>query len=90
MKFVPKNDNVLVEPIREREEMGQLAMADMSKKKPMMGKVIAVGPGRFDEEINVKVGEKVIFPQHSGVTVELDGIKYLAMPASNLFGSVED
>ncbi len=60
-----------------------LVIPDTAKEKPQQGEVVAVGE---DEDIKVKVGEKVLFPKYSGTETRLDGIDYLIIDASELLG----
>lgn len=90
MKFTPKGNTVLIRPTFERENIGQLARSDHSKKKPMFGEVLAVGPGRLDEKMTTKVGEKVIYPQHTGVVVQLDGEDHVIIDNGAIYGNIDD
>ena len=72
----PLGDRVIVEPLEEDVQTfagGQLVLPDTAKEKPQQGTIVAVGPGRRDEEGNrvpmdVKVGDTVIYKKYSGTT----------------------
>jgi len=72
----PLADRVVVEPLEEDVQTfagGQLVLPDTAKEKPQQGKVLAVGPGRLDEDgkripMEVKVGDTVVYAKYSGTT----------------------
>ncbi len=79
----PMADRVVVEPMEETEEMrGGLYIPDTAKEKPQQGRVVAVGPGRLNDEgeripMEVKVGDRVLYGKYAGTEVTLDGNEYL-------------
>jgi chaperonin GroES len=76
----PLGDRVVVEPIEKEVETfagGQLVLPDTAKEKPQQGKVLAVGPGRLDDDgdrvpMEVKVGDTVVYAKYSGTTFKTD------------------
>jgi len=94
----PLGDRVVVEPIEEEVQTfagGQLVLPDTAKEKPQQGKVLAVGPGRRDEEgkripMDVKVGETVIYAKYSGTTFKThDGQEILILKESDILAIIE-
>ena len=91
----PLADRVVVMPLDEAEQMrGGLYIPDTAKEKPSQGEVIAVGPGKkLDngtvQEVDLSVGDKVLFGQYAGSTVKLDGEELLIMSESEIFGVVD-
>lgn len=92
----PLGDRVLVEPVEQEETIagGMLVLPETAKEKPQQGNVIAVGAGRRDEDgdridMDVKVGDKVLFAKYAGTEVKLDGKKLLIMKESDILGIVE-
>jgi len=96
MKFRPLHDRVVVKRIdAEEKTSGGIIIPDTAKEKPSQGEIIAVGPGGRDEtgkliELDVKVGDRVLFGKWSGTEVKLDGVEYLIMKESDIMGVVEE
>ena len=87
----PLADRVLIEPApaEEKTESG-LYIPDNAKEKPMQGKVIAVGPGKKDENgkaipMEIKVGDQVLYGKYSGTEVSVEGKEYLIVRESDVF-----
>jgi len=95
MKLRPLHDRVVVEAIeQEQKTAGGVIIPDTAKEKPMEGTVIAVGSGAKDQsgqriDMDLKVGDKVVFGKWSGTEVEVGGKKYLIMKESDIFGVIE-
>lgn len=94
----PLGDRVIVEPLEEDVQTfagGQLILPDTAKEKPQQGKILAVGPGRRDEEgeripMEVKVGDVVIYAKYSGTTFKTrDGKELLILKESDILAIVE-
>ena len=85
----PLADRVIVEsaPAEEKTASG-IIIPDTAKEKPLQGKVIAVGPGKVDEPMTLKKGDKVMYGQYSGTEVKLDGKTYLIMRESDIYGTL--
>ena len=90
----PLADRVVVKPLDEAEQMrGGLYIPDTAKEKPSQGKIIAVGPGKLSDEgtrleLDVKVGDKVLYGKYSGTDVTLDGEEYLILRESDILAIV--
>ena len=81
----PLADRVLVEPKEaETKTASGLYMPDTAKEKPQEGKVIAVGPGKKDEPMEVKVGDEVLYGKYAGTEVTVEGKKYLIVKQSDI------
>ncbi len=89
VNVTPLADRVLVEaaPAEEKTASG-IIIPDTAKEKPQRGKVVAVGQGKKDEPLTVKVGDTVIYGQYSGTEIKIDGGSYLIMRESDIFGVV--
>ncbi|MCL7927548.1 MAG: co-chaperone GroES [marine benthic group bacterium] len=89
-KIKPLADRIVVEPLEETEEMrGGLYIPDTAKEKPQQGTVIAVGPGRRSEkgdliEVEISVGDRVLYGKYSGTEVAVDGTDYLIVKESDV------
>ena len=83
----PLADRVLIEAApAETKTASGIIIPDTAKEKPLQGTVIAVGPGKTDEPMTVKVDDKVLFGQYSGQEIKLDGKNYLIMKEADIFG----
>lgn len=73
--LVPLQDNVIVHPIEEETTTasGIVIPDTVSKEKPMKGKVIAVGPGKDGQPMDVKEGDVVIFTKYAPTEIKIDG-----------------
>lgn len=81
----PLADRVLVEPKEaETKTASGLYIPDTAKEKPQEGKVIAAGPGKKDEPMDVKVGDEVIYGKYAGTEVTVEGKKYLIVKQSDI------
>jgi chaperonin GroES len=95
-KLKPLGGHVLIEPT-EQEEMtaGGIILPETAKEKPQEGKVLAAGPGDFNDKtgarnpMEVKTGDKVLFAKYSGTEIKMDGKKLLILRASDLLAIVE-
>ena len=81
----PLADRVLIQPKEaETKTASVLYIPDTAKEKPSEGKVLAVGPGKKDEPMEVKVGDEVIYGKYSGTEVTVDDVKYLIVKQSDI------
>ena len=87
VNFKPLADRVLVEPApAETKTASGLIIPDTAKEKPQEGVVVAVGNGKKDEPLIVKVGDKVLYGKYAGQELKLDGKDYLIIRESDLLG----
>lgn len=85
----PLADRVLVEPAAAEEKTaGGIIIPDTAKEKPQKGTVVAVGNGKPDEPMTVKVGDKVLYGKYAGTELSIEGNDYLIMRESDLFAIV--
>lgn len=91
MNIQPLADRVLVQPQEAEEKTaGGIIIPDTAKKeRPIEGKVLAVGQGTKDEDMVLKVGDKVLYGKYSGTEVELDGENFLIMRQSDVLAVVK-
>jgi chaperonin GroES len=83
----PLSDRVLVEPAAaETTTSSGIIIPDTAKEKPLNGKIVAVGSGKKDEPITVKVGDSILYGQYSGTEIKIDGKAYLIMRESDIYG----
>jgi chaperonin GroES len=89
LKIKPLADRVLVEPAAAEEKTaGGIIIPDTAKEKPQNGTVVAVGPGKKDEPMTVKVGDNVLYGKYAGTEITIDGNNYLIMRESDIVAIV--
>ncbi len=82
----PLADRVLVEAAAAEEKTaGGIIIPDTAKEKPQRGKVVAVGEGKKDEPLTVKVGDSVLYGKYAGTEITIEGKEYLIMRESDIF-----
>ncbi|MBE3549958.1 MAG: Heat shock protein 60 family co-chaperone GroES [Brockia lithotrophica] len=91
----PLSDRVVVEPLeREERTAGGIVLPDTAKEKPQEGRVVAVGPGRYEDgklvPMEVKVGDRVIFSKYAGTEVKVKDKEYLILREADILAIVED
>ena len=89
-KVTPLADRVLVEPAAAEEKTASgIIIPDTAKEKPQKGKVVAVGDGKKDEHMTVKVGDEILYGKYSGTEINIDGNELLIMRESDIFAIVK-
>jgi len=95
MKVRPLADRIMVERQEETEtRKSGIIIPDTAKEKPQQGKVLAVGPGRFDEQgkripMDVKKGDTILFGKYSGSEIRMDDTDYLIMREEDVLAIIE-
>jgi len=85
----PLADRVVIEAAAAEERTaGGIIIPDTAKEKPQRGKVVAVGTGKKDEPITVKVGDSVLYGKYAGTEIQVDGKDYLIMRESDIFAII--
>jgi len=92
----PLEDRILVSPLdAEQTTASGLVIPDTAKEKPQEGKVLAVGPGRFDDEgekripLDITVGDVVVYSKYGGTEIKYNGEEYLILSARDVLAVVE-
>jgi chaperonin GroES len=91
----PLQDRVIVKRIAEEEtSKGGIIMPDSAKEKPLEGQIVAVGPGRREDngKINppdVAKGDRILFGKYAGTDVEIDGEEHLILQENDILGVIE-
>lgn len=76
----PINDRVVVKPAPASEKsQGGIIIPDTAKEKPQQGEIVAVGPGKDDIKMTVKVGDTVLYGKYAGQELNFEGTDYLIM-----------
>lgn len=96
MNFKPLSNHLFIEPMEEEKvtKSGIVLPGTAQKEKPMVGTVIAIGPGKLSEKgdriaMSVKIGDKVLFKKYGPDEVELEGKKYLVGDEDDVLAVIE-
>jgi chaperonin GroES len=96
MKVIPLHSNVLIKQQDETETMyGNIIVPDAGKEKPLLGEVIAVGPGAYSVtgevflETKTKIGQTVCFPSFGGQRITIEGEDYVVVKEQDLIAILE-
>ncbi len=95
MKLRPLQDRVIVKQSdAEEKTKSGIVLPDTAKEKPTKGKVIAVGPGKLDDngkpmEIGLRNGDTVYYGKYSGTDVEVNGEKFVILRETDILGVLE-
>ncbi|MSP62033.1 MAG: co-chaperone GroES [Myxococcales bacterium] len=95
MKIRPLQDRIVVKRVPEEEKTaGGLYIPDAAKEKPVEGEVVAVGSGKVLEDgkvrqLDVKVGDRILFGKYSGNEIKLDGEEHLILREEEILGVIE-
>ncbi len=91
----PLEDRIVVQTLEaEQTTASGLVIPDTAKEKPQEGEVLAVGPGRIDDNgkripLDINVGDKVIYSKYGGTEVKYSGEDYLILSARDVLAVVE-
>ena len=94
MNVRPLADRILVRRIEEQEtKRGGIIIPDTAKEKPQEGEVLAVGPGRLDDNgkripVDVKEGDRVLYSKYAGTEVKIDGEELLVVPSRDILAKI--
>ena len=96
MKLKPLGDRVIVQALEEEETTASgIVLPDTAKEKPQEGTVVAVGPGRWDEDgdkripLDVSKGDVVIYSKYGGTEIKYNGEEYLILSARDVLAVVD-
>ncbi|MFD2674455.1 co-chaperone GroES [Gulosibacter bifidus] len=90
----PLEDRIVIQQVQaEQTTASGLVIPDTAKEKPQEGEVVAVGPGRFDEEgdripMDIAVGDKVIYSKYGGTEIKSGGNEYLILSARDVLAKL--
>jgi len=85
MKIRPLNDRVIVKRVEEEQKTaGGIIIPDTAKEKPQEGEVVAVGPGKRDDDgkriaLEIKAGDRILFGKYAGSEIKIDGEEHIFM-----------
>ncbi len=95
MRIKPLGDRVLIEPLREEKRKGGIILPDtVEKERPEKGKIIAVGPGKIDDNgkkipMSVKKGDKILFTKYGPNEIKVDDKEYLIAREEDILAIIE-
>ena len=95
MNLKPLGDRLVAKPVEQDEQTTSgIYLPESAKEKPQQAEVIAVGPGARDEDgdrinMDVKVGDIVLYARYSGTSIKLDGTEYLILKETDVLALVE-
>jgi len=92
MKIKPLNDRVIVKRVEEEQKTaGGIIIPDTAKEKPQEGEVVAVGPGKLDDNgkriaLEIKEGDRILFGKYAGTEIKIDGEEHIFMREDDILG----
>ncbi len=95
MNIKPLDDRILVKPEEaEAKTASGILLPEGAREKPMMGKIVSVGPGKLTDDgkraaPSIKKGDTVVYGKYAGTEIELDGKKHLIMKEAELLGVID-
>jgi chaperonin GroES len=95
LSIKPLGDRLVIKPIEQEEvTAGGIVLPDTAKEKPQKGEVLAAGPGNRNDagervEMDVKVGDKVLYAKYAGTEIKLEGDKVLVLRESDILAIIE-
>ncbi|MEI6694808.1 MAG: co-chaperone GroES [Bacteroidota bacterium] len=89
LNIKPLADRVIIEAAAaEQKTSGGIIIPDTAKEKPQKGIVVAVGNGKKDEPMTVKVGDNVLYGKYAGTEITIEGKEYLIMKEADIYAIV--
>jgi chaperonin GroES len=94
-KIVPLADRIVVKNVQAEETTASgLVIPDTAKEKPQQGEVVAVGPGRLDDNgkrvsMDIQVGDRILYAKYSGNDVKIDQTEYLVLSEKDVLAKIE-
>jgi len=95
MNIKPLADRIMIRALEQTEvKKGGIIIPDTAKEKPVQGEVVAAGPGRITDDgkkinLDVKVGDKVLYGKYSGTEVTFEDQEYLIMRESDVLAIIQ-
>ncbi len=93
-KLVPLADRIVVKNVEQEEVLASgLVIPDTAKEKPQQGEVVAVGPGRRDDNgkivpMDIEVGDIIVYAKYSGNDLKLDQVDYLILSEKDVLAKI--
>lgn len=93
-QLVPLADRIVITPLKQDEVTASgLVIPDTVKEKPQQGEVVAVGPGRLDDNgkrvaMDVEVGDRILYAKYTGTEVKLDNNEYIVLNEKDILAKL--
>jgi len=93
-KLIPLHDRIVIQPVVQEEVLASgIVIPDTAKEKPQQGVVIAVGPGRLDDNgkriaMDVQVGDRVLYAKYTGQEVKIDQEELIVLSEKDILAKV--
>ncbi|MCA9830067.1 MAG: co-chaperone GroES [Dehalococcoidia bacterium] len=93
-KLIPLADRIVITPLKQEEMTASgLVIPDTVKEKPQQGEVMAVGPGRLDDNgkrivIDVAVGDRILYAKYTGTEIKLDGDEFIVLNEKDILAKL--
>jgi len=94
-KLIPLSDKIVLRPVIQEEVLSSgLVIPDTAKEKPQQGEVIAVGPGRRDDEgkiipMDVVIGDRVLYAKYTGQEIKIENEELIVLSEKDLLCKVQ-
>ncbi len=94
-RLVPLHDRIVIRPVMQEEVLASgIVIPDTAKEKPQQGSVIAVGPGRLDDNgkriaMDVQVGDRVLYAKYTGQEVKIDQEELIVLSEKDVLAKVQ-
>ena len=94
-KLVPLHDGIVIRPVVQEEVLASgIVIPDTAKEKPQQGVVIAVGPGRLDDNgkriaMDIQLGDRVLYAKYTGQEVKIDQEEVIVLSEKDILAKVE-
>jgi len=94
-KLIPLADKVVIKPVVQEEVLASgIVIPDTAKEKPQQGQIIAVGPGRLDDEgkripMDLKAGDRILYAKYSGQEVKIEQEEYIVLSEKDVLCKVQ-
>ena len=94
-KLIPLSDKLVLKPIVQEEVLSSgIVIPDTAKEKPNQGEVVAVGPGRRDDDgkvipMEVSVGDRVLYAKYTGQEIKVENEEYIVLKENDILCKVE-
>ncbi len=95
MTVTPLNDRLVVQRIdEEQKSAGGIIIPDTAKEKPLEGRVIAVGPGKWEKgerrPLDVAAGDRILFGKYGGTEIKIDGAEHLILREDEVLATITE
>ncbi|MGE5595614.1 MAG: co-chaperone GroES [Hyphomicrobiales bacterium] len=93
-QLVPLADRIVITPLKQEEITASgLVIPDTAKEKPQQGEVVAVGPGRLDDNgkriaMDIAVGDRILYAKYTGTEVKLDNEDYIVLNEKDILAKL--